>query len=281
MSRKVPETPGLPLSIPLSLPSLLDSSLWLKLLMLAKCILASPAFGHRLRWREILKLVKSRLRRWADGEYLDLWSEAVENSQAASHRKRPLNIVKQNANRALRATQNGQYSKAIKSLTSEGAAPADEEVLEVKHPQVSTPVIPPGPTPSPIKSTVVKGVKSFPPGSAPGLRPSHLREAILCPSPDYANRLLFSLTGLVNLLASGHAPPTILPHLCGATLIAIWKKGGGLRPIAIGESLRRLTSKCLAFSARPSALPRFLPNQLGVGVKGGCEAIIHTVSSHF
>ncbi len=85
----------------------------------------------------------------------------------------------------------------------------------------------------------------------------------------------------MNLLASGHAPPTILPHLCGATLIAIRKKGGGLRPIAIGEFLRRLTSKCLAFSARPSALPRFLPNQLGVGVKGGCEAIIHTVSSHF
>ncbi len=249
--------------------------------MLAKCILASPAFGHRLRWREILKLVKSRLRRWADGEYLDLWSEAVENSQAASRRKRPLNLLKQNTNRALRATQNG---KAIKALTSEGAAPADEEVLEDmlnKHPQVSTPVIPLGPTPLPIKlaeSTVVKGVKSFPAPGPSGLQPSHLRETILCPSPDYANRLLFSLTGLVNLLASGHAPPTILPNLCGATLIAIRKKGRGLCPIAIGESL---TSKCLAFSARPSALPRFLPNQLGVGVKGGCEAIIHTVSSHF
>ncbi len=139
--------------------------------MLAKCILASPAFGHRLRWREILKLVKSRLRRWADGEYLDLWSEAVENSQAASHRKRPLNLLKQNANRA---TQNG---KAIKALTSEGAAPAVLEVMLSKH---STPVIP---TPSPIKlaeSTVVKGVKSFPPGSAPGPSGLRPREAILC-----------------------------------------------------------------------------------------------------
>ncbi len=81
--------------------------------------------------------------------------------------------------------------------------------------------------------------------------------------------LLFSLTSLVNLLASGRAPPTIVPHLCGAALIAIRKKCGGLRPIAIGESLRRLTSKCLAFSTRSTALPHFLPNQLGVGVKGG------------
>ncbi len=59
------------------------------------------------------------------------------------------------------------------------------------------------------------------------------------------------------------------------------KKCGGLRPIAIGEALRRLTSKCLAFSARPSIQPRFLPHQLGVGIKGACEAIVHTVSRLF
>ncbi len=85
----------------------------------------------------------------------------------------------------------------------------------------------------------------------------------------------------MHILASGRAPPFILPHLCGATLIPIRKKSGGLRPIAIGETLRRLTSKCLAFSARISARSRFLPSQLGVGVKGGCEAIIHSVSRHF
>ncbi len=59
-----------------------------------------------------------------------------------------------------------------------------------------------------------------------------------------------------------------------------------MEAIAIGECLCRLTSKCLAFSTRPTALPHFplphfLPNQLGVGVKGGCEAIINAVSSHF
>ena len=31
-----------------------DSTLWLKLLMLAKCVLASPASGYHLRWRETL-----------------------------------------------------------------------------------------------------------------------------------------------------------------------------------------------------------------------------------
>ncbi len=72
--------------------------------MLAKCVLASPASGHRLRWREILKLVKSRLKRWEDGDLLDLWSEAVVSSQAqVSRRKHPTNLRKQNAKRALHA----------------------------------------------------------------------------------------------------------------------------------------------------------------------------------
>ncbi len=70
-SRKVPWAASL--SHPL-LPTLLT---------LDKCILASPVAGHRLRWREILK---SRLRRWNDGDYLGLWSEAVEKSQATSRR---------------------------------------------------------------------------------------------------------------------------------------------------------------------------------------------------
>ena len=37
--------------------------LWAKLLMLPKCILASPGADHRLPWREILQHVRSRLRR--------------------------------------------------------------------------------------------------------------------------------------------------------------------------------------------------------------------------
>ena len=55
--------------------------------MLAKCVLASPAAGHRLRWREILQRVKSRLQRWADGDLAALWSEAVDDGQSLSSLK--------------------------------------------------------------------------------------------------------------------------------------------------------------------------------------------------
>ena len=45
-----------------------------------------------------------------------------------------------------------------------------------------------------------------------------------------------------------------------------------------GIVLRRLTSKCLSFAARSAAFARLAPLQLGVSVKGGCEAVIYSVS---
>ena len=51
------------------------------------------------------------------------------------------------------------------------------------------------------------------------------------------NTTLKALTITVNQLIEGLAPPLGVPHLCGATLLAIKKKGGGHRPIAVGEVL--------------------------------------------
>ena len=260
--------------------------------MLSKCVLASPAAGHRLPWREILQRVKSRLRRWNAGEYASLWSEAQTEGHALSRRIKPsssspISQRNHNTRRARVAIQDGLYSKAINALTSEGLASASPEVLremQNKHPQASPPALPLGPVPPPLslsEAVVLKAVRSFPSGSAPGpsgLRPSHLREAVSCPAPDRARLVLKSLTIFVNALAAGRTPPSVLPHLCGATLLACRKKNGGLRPIAVGEVLRRLISKCLATASRRTANNYLAPLQLGVSVKGGCEAIIHSVT---
>ena len=68
-------------------------------------------------------------------------------------------------------------------------------------------------------------------------------------------------------------------HLCGATLLASKKKRGGHRPIAVGEVLHRLTSKCLSRFVQEQAFNILSPLQLGVGVRVGCEAIVHSVAS--
>ena len=46
----------------------------------------------------------------------------------------------------------------------------------------------------------------------------------------------------------------------------------------VGEVLRRLVSKCLATLVRLPARSLLAPLQLGVSVRGGCEAIVHATS---
>ena len=102
---------------------------------------------------------------------------------------------------------------------------------------------------------------------------------MFCPSPDRSCFVLQGLAGIVNLLCRGRVAPSILPHLCGATLLACQKKGGGLRPIAVGEVLRRLTSKCVSRAVQADTITTLSPLQVGVAVPGGCEAVVHSVVS--
>ena len=86
------------------------------------------------------------------------------------------------------------------------------------------------------------------------------------PFPGPGRPVSECLTRFVNLLTASHAPPSVTSHLCGASLLACRKKHGGHRPIAVGEVLRRLVSKCLATHTRQLALSTSL--QLGVSIQG-------------
>ena len=58
------------------------------------------------------------------------------------------------------------------------------------------------------------------------------------------------LVALCQLLARGEAPAPVASHLAGTRLHALPKKQGGVRPIAVGETLRRLVSKVLCQAVR-------------------------------
>ena len=79
------------------------------------------------------------------------------------------------------------------------------------------------------------------------LHPNHFKEALTCPSTGVADLTLTSLYTFIKLLAADQTTSAVIPYLCRATLLAVRKKNGGLRPIAVGEVLRQLTSKCMAF----------------------------------
>src|SRR5215470_689531 len=126
------------------------------------------------------------------------------------------------------------------------------------------------------ESEVLKAIKSFPAGSSggpDGFKPQHLHELVTCQSNGPA--LLTAITGFINLVLDGGCPASVCPVFFGARLIALEKKSGGYRPIAVGYTLRRLAAKCANKQAQKKLADYFRPLQLGVAVSGGCEAAVH------
>ena len=92
--------------------------------------------------------------------------------------------------------------------------------------------------------------------------------------------MIKAITDTVNLLAAGKVNHNIAQYFCGYNLYPLKKKYGGIRSISVGETLRRVY-KCLNASVKKEADILFSPTQLGVGVKSGCEIIVHSVRSLF
>jgi hypothetical protein len=175
--------------------------------------------------------------------------------------------------------EDGQYGKAVQSLGSHGVAQPSRETTQIllnKHP-TGPPLRPmDGASVTPLVADadeVMKVLLSFPKGSAcgrSGLRFQHLLEMVGA-LPEFVHPLL----NLVNLLLAGQAPACIAPFLASAPLVPLLKKDGGIRPIAVGEVMRRLVSKIAARRLLPKAAKLLNPLQLGVGTPNGTEGLIH------
>ena len=175
---------------------------------------------------------------------------------------------------------------AIRELSSDDTlAPDNTETLEKlkeRHPTAPATIsLPPAPDNDdvhiPVSSDSVKSaIFSFPAGSAggpDGLKPGHLKHLI--GASEAGNRLLESLTRLVNFILRNEIPVEIQPIFFGANLCALSKKDGGIRPIAVGTTLRRLTTKVGFKPISRDLGALFRPNQLGYASKGGSEAAAH------
>ena len=76
-------------------------------------------------------------------------------------------------------------------------------------------------------------------------------------------------------------PELVRPYVCGASIMALRKPNGTLRPIAIGETIRHLTGKVAVDLITERAREIFEPLQLGVRTPNGCEAIVHAARKWF
>ena len=255
---------------------------WLELLMLPKAVLVAPLRGGARHRAQLGQATKRRCLRWLDGERVELWEECVFEPRQRSGPTRQ--SLEARHSRCRRLAAEGDLARACDALLQEPPLPRDAATLaalQAKHPQSPLPDLAalgaprPGAVPEFSAEAVAKAVRSFKRASAPGpsgLRPDHLRESL---STAHADEVAVHLAALCHLLARGEAPATLAPHLAGATLHALPKPQGGVRPIAIGEVLRRLVGKLLCGSVREAARDQLWPLQVGVGVPSGSEAAVH------
>jgi len=157
------------------------------------------------------------------------------------------------------------------------------KLLEEKHPTGETILAQLDSNEPPLaifKDHIEKSIASFPAGSGSGidgLRAQHLKDILQCQT--IKENLLTSLQNFCNLLLSGNVPEHIKAILFGASLIALEKPSGGIRPIAVGMTLRRLVAKCAAHIVKEKIKSVLLPEQLGVSVKSGAECGVHSLRS--
>ena len=78
------------------------------------------------------------------------------------------------------------------------------------------------------------------------------------------------------MVLTGAMPPDIRPFFFSAALVAFYNKGGVLRPIATGCTLKWLVVKCAVMKVKQSMTSLLIPHQLSFGVKHGAEAIVHS-----
>ena len=217
----------------------------------------------------------------------------INNDRPARKTSRPSDSEDAKAKLVAKKLANSDIKGAVRVLASNGSfLPFDSKtyaLLEKKHPpRHPNTVFPDRPDADAeslqlVEEQVRKAILSFPGGSASGcdlLRPQYLKDLISKTSGESGSHLLTSITRMCNKMLRGDLPKDVLPIMYGASLIAFSKPNGGIRPIAIGNTLRRLVAKAAAYTLKDTLKAKLFPFQLGVSVSGGAEAIVHSVRSY-
>lgn len=157
----------------------------------------------------------------------------------------------------------------LKSLREKHPPPHPDSVIP-SHQTIQSPIIV-------TACNVMKAIQSFPNGSfggPDGLRPQHLKDLIFSSAGLGSSVLMESLTAFVNFVIRGDVP-IAAQSLHGASLVAFAKMDGGVRPIAVACTLRRLVAKCAGHFICDAMGALLAPLQLGYGTPMGAEAAVH------
>ena len=239
-----------------------------------------------------------RLEMWKLGKFEDLVNEGKALQKPLSPRDQTEESC---LKKFIQLMKNGQISEATGWLdpgrSDSGVKEVTQDVLndlEAKHPPsspISSCAADHGPPKAHIPQTFdsitgdviyncTRGMK----GSAgPGGLDSTGIKRMLCSRKfkRSTTELREALALVARSLATKKYHPRFLATLCASRLIPLKKPDNGTRPIGIGETLRRVICKAVMKSQRREIRLAAGKFQMAAGVRGGCEAAVHSLRQKF
>lgn len=256
-----------------------DDGTWMELLNFPSRYLRVPVRGGK-RWK-LARLLNDQLTLSEDDPIPSPANSFTKKSQA-----HPILSL---AARVSAKLEEGDFRGAIRLASTEDTIAEDNDTtiaaLRSKHPaahpdsDLKMQALPASvDTLSVTEDAVMRAIHSFPKGSSggrDGLLPQHLKDMTSKSAGTEGTALMEALTSFTNLVLAGNTPPQIGPIFFGASLTALNKKGGGIRPIAVGSTLRRLVAKTASMAVMEEMGNLLAPLQLGYGTPLGGEAAAH------
>jgi hypothetical protein len=261
-----------------------DTRTLARLMLLPRATLAPLPRGGRAHQAQRAREVLERLEAWKRGR--PVWPARYPATRRKANRGADEGRAQK---RAVTLARAGEYGRAAAALTAAPLAPMGTETaerLQALHPfprhewdthpaRAEREDVQAG-RKSPDVSAILR---QFPKGSAPGpsgLRAEHLKQALENIDAADHGLLLEALSAVVELIAEAKLPSNHASRWCGGSLVALSKKGGaGVRPICVGEVLRRAAGRHLCAIVKDKASKFFLDHQqVGVGTRDGITASV-------
>ncbi|KAF2881423.1 hypothetical protein ILUMI_24745 [Ignelater luminosus] len=171
----------------------------------------------------------------------------------------------------------GDIHGALRLLTSEDTIAPHILALAKTHPPHPTPTTFPSIPAEPIEvleaeekklKTITATSPSEPVGGIGGIRPQILKDLLTVKEEEIHERLTKALLYFINMLLRSTTNTVIRPILFGENLTALKKKTGGIRPIAVGITFRRMAAKVVCQRIKKPITNELVAHQLGVGISG-------------
>ena len=266
------------------------------IMVMPQLLLQKPS--KKSKAKEHAACLKRRLDLWMKGEFNQLLEEGIAIQQSLKNTNKPRTIA-EISKRFLKAMQKGNINGAIKILTNNmenGILPINDNTLQLlrqKHPEAKDPpenvlLTDDEKFVHPIKFEMIdeEMVRRAASRTKGGAGPSGLDANGWCrilTSNSYgtsSSDLCKSLALVIKRLCTEKVNPKSIEALLASRLIPL-DKNPGLRPIGVGEILRRIAGKVVTSALREEIISSVGCLQTCAGLEAGCESTIHAMRNQF